>query len=512
MLVNAMPFPRNPAMTRTAAATMMLAGLLAACTDEAHPPPPPPTPVATIEVTAPAGSMTPGATVQLTATARDEDGVALPGRYLLWTSDAEAVATVSPTGLVTAHGAGEVTIYASHEEVSGGIFLTVADDQAVAASIEVSPSELALTEGGEALVSATVKDAAGRPLEGRAVTWTSDDEAVVTVSAEGRVLARGPGLAVVTARCAGVQADLTVLVDAAQAPVAWIELDVGTELAMSAGRTRDLRVIAYDADGEVVTARPVTWSTSARTIATVNDAGRLTAHADGGAIITATVEGKTAELAVTVATVTSLAISRTDAVIVVDETLQLTAQPRDPEGRPLEREVTWTSDHPEYVAVDETGLITGVAEGGAYVTATSDGVSERVLVFVSRWYDHALIAVDGRALPTTMVTWTEATEGMRWTHSFGARAGTLRIRGIDGAYQLTVSGFYTTSGVATAIPFPYAYTSDGTATSTGTGYRFEPVGVEAPFEGTFVGNDGLRVVWQPDPRSPPVTLDLRFTP
>ena len=58
-----------------------------------------------------------GETVQLTATVRDADGRTLSNVNVDWTTRDERVATVDPTGLVTAVGAGEVPVLARVERL-----------------------------------------------------------------------------------------------------------------------------------------------------------------------------------------------------------------------------------------------------------------------------------------------------------------------------------------------------------------------------------------------------------
>jgi glucose/arabinose dehydrogenase len=85
----------------------------------------PPVPVSTVTVTAPQSSLQVGQTVQLSATAQDANGTALSGRSFEWSSTSEAVATVSPTGLVTGIAAGQAEIRAVSEGVTGSVTLTV---------------------------------------------------------------------------------------------------------------------------------------------------------------------------------------------------------------------------------------------------------------------------------------------------------------------------------------------------------------------------------------------------
>jgi hypothetical protein len=58
------------------------------------------------------------------------------------------------------------------------------------------------------------------------------------------------------------------------------------------------------------------------------------------------------------------------------QTVQLTAEVRDSAGELMpDQRVTWSSDRAVVAIVDSTGLVTGVGEGGAIITATAGGVS-----------------------------------------------------------------------------------------------------------------------------------------
>jgi N-acetylneuraminic acid mutarotase len=66
-----------------------------------------------------------GATSLITATARDAQGNALAGRTIAWNSSAASVASVSATGLVTAHTPGTAQIRATSEGKFGEVMVTV---------------------------------------------------------------------------------------------------------------------------------------------------------------------------------------------------------------------------------------------------------------------------------------------------------------------------------------------------------------------------------------------------
>ena len=97
---------------------------------------------------------------QLFATARDSSGTPIPGVPIAWSSDNAAVATVSPTGLVTAIGDGEAVIRASAGLAKGAtvvlvigvpewLDVTLVDDE----TVELTWTDLAFEDGYEVLVT-----------------------------------------------------------------------------------------------------------------------------------------------------------------------------------------------------------------------------------------------------------------------------------------------------------------------------------------------------------------------
>jgi len=82
-----------------------------------------PDPVTNVTVAAPASTLVAGRTMQLSATALNASGSVLTGRAIAWSSSNQSLATVSPSGLVTAVGEGSVTISAVADGQSGAITL-----------------------------------------------------------------------------------------------------------------------------------------------------------------------------------------------------------------------------------------------------------------------------------------------------------------------------------------------------------------------------------------------------
>ena len=337
--------------------------------------------VASVDVTPPTAVLQVGQTAQLAATPKDGNGNPLSGRVVTWGSSNTGVATASVSGLVTAVAAGSATITATSEGQSGTAAVTVGN--VAVASVDVSPPSAAVVVGQTLQLAATPKDASGNPLSGRAVTWTSGNTAVATVSASGLVTAVAAGSATITASSEGRSGTAAITVN--PPPVASVAVNPATA-SVQVGQTAQLTATPQDASGNPLSGRVVTWASSNTAIATVNASGLVSAVAAGSATITATSEGKSGSAAVTVTTVPVAAVAVTPASpsVQVGQTAQLTATPQDANGNPLSgRTVTWTSSNQAVATVNATGLVTGAAAGAATITATSEGKSGTAAVTVT---------------------------------------------------------------------------------------------------------------------------------
>jgi uncharacterized protein YjdB len=158
-------------------------------------------------------------------------------------------------------------------------------------------------------------------------------------------------------------------------PVASVRLNPNNR-DLLVGQTVQLVAEPLDAQGNVLTGRPVTYTTSNATVATASATGLVTALAPGSAIITAAIEGKTAVTSITVTSVpvASVAMTPNASELFVGQTTQLKAEPRDASGQPLTgRAVVWSTSAPNVASVSSTGVVTAIAPGDATISATSEG-------------------------------------------------------------------------------------------------------------------------------------------
>ena len=153
---------------------------------------------------------------------------------------------------------------------------------AVVPVLSISMTEtLTLIIGYSEVLSATVlpENATYKNL-----TWTSSDETIVTINANGKVTSIAPGTATVTAYSAdgGVKAECVVssnqLAESITLDKTSLEMYVGDEPVQLTATILP----------ENNTLKSVAWSSSKTSVATVDEEGRVTAVANGTATITAT--------------------------------------------------------------------------------------------------------------------------------------------------------------------------------------------------------------------------------
>jgi hypothetical protein len=131
-----------------------------------------------------------GGTQQLTPAAVPADAADVDFK---WSSANNAVATVSTTGLVTAVAVGATTVTVTSGSVKKDVPVTVNDKPLTA--FTVTPTEINARLGDEAVqltITRTPADGVG------AFTYTSGDNAVATVSADGLVAFTGVGATTIT--------------------------------------------------------------------------------------------------------------------------------------------------------------------------------------------------------------------------------------------------------------------------------------------------------------------------
>lgn len=261
-----------------------------------------PVAVATVSLSPASGELYLGQQGAFAITVKDVSGNVLTGRVVSWASSAASVASVDAAGLLTAVAVGTSTITATSEGKSATATLTVVPPPAAVATITLQPAAGGLYLGEVGFYWITLKDVAGNTLTDRVVTWSSNLTSVATVAADGLVSGIGLGTATITATSEGKSGSATVTVVARTTPnvaVATVTL-TPTSGSLFVGDVGAFTPTVKDASGNVLTNRPVTWSSSQPGVASVRSDGLLTALSPGTTTTTATSEGKSGSAVLTV--------------------------------------------------------------------------------------------------------------------------------------------------------------------------------------------------------------------
>jgi trimeric autotransporter adhesin len=416
-------------------------------------------PVATVEISPASPTIVIGGTSQLTATLKDASGNVLTDRTIEWKSDADLVASVSSSGLVTSKSVGSAHITATVEGKSASV--TVAVTPVPVASVAITPPTSSLIVGGTVQLSATTKDDAGNVLTGRSIGWSSSDQTVATVDGNGFVTAKAVGSATITATSETKTATAAITVTVA--PVATVAV-APSSVSILQGATTQLTATTSDASGRVLTDRTVTWSSSDQTKATVDQNGLVTGVSYGQVTITATSEEKTGSATVKVGdgtapvlvglTLTPNPVDVTSAT----KTVTATAHVTDAGGSGVAQfAITATAPHGAFADCVDTTRDSGTSSDGTWSCTLTIPIGAEpgdwkllLLVsdagFASRTYSTAELTA--AALPATFNVVSNWDQAYPVFHSLTLTPATVNVA--NGAQTVTVSANLTDdrSGIA----------------------------------------------------------------
>lgn len=282
---------------------------------------------------------------------------------ITWTSNNEAVATVSSTGVVSAKSVGVATITVSCGSATPATcIVTVSPIEVTSVTLDVATKTIKIGEGFK--LTATVKPDNATD---KSVTWTSSNASIATVDASGNVKGVKDGEVTITTKTTnGKTADCKVTVNPVPAESITIEpetakLDVGEEMTLKA------TVLPTN-----TTDQTVTWKSSKPEIVQVEGStGEVTAISPGQATITATCGAVTKTCVVTVNPVLAekVTVSAPAKQVMVRDGLQLTATVA-PENT-TDKTLTWSSSNNEIATVDQNGLVSALIAGKVKITAKS---------------------------------------------------------------------------------------------------------------------------------------------
>ncbi|MBR4788921.1 MAG: Ig-like domain-containing protein [Bacteroidales bacterium] len=229
-----------------------------------------------------------------------------------------------------------------------------------AEQVILSDDEVGLSVGSTYALTATVLPENTTDV----LTWENSNPKIAELSQDGVIKAIQPGQTIITAK-AGTKTAVC-LVSVGPLPEA-ITLDQAS-LSLVKGESAQLTATVTPADATA----PVVWASSDENIAVVSE-GKVTAVNAGKAVITASVDDKSASCEVTVVIPSeSITLDRTNLVLNKGLTAQLTATVTPADATDA---LEWSSSDEAVATVSSSGLVTAKAGGSAVITVKTGALS-----------------------------------------------------------------------------------------------------------------------------------------
>ena len=234
-------------------------------------------PVTKITLSKTSASILKGKTVTLKATAAPASA---NNKAVTWTTSNKKIATVDAKGVVKGIAKGTATITATAKDGSGVKASCKITVRQPVTKITLSKTSASILKGKTVTLKATAAPASAN---NKAVTWTTSNKKVATVTSKGVVKGIAKGTATITATAkdgSGVKATCKITV---KQPVTSLKMNK-TKLTVKAGKTAALKVTVAPSNANDKSLR---WTSSNQKIATVTQNGVVKGVRRGTATITA---------------------------------------------------------------------------------------------------------------------------------------------------------------------------------------------------------------------------------
>ena len=340
---------------------------------------PHPTGSTQIALTRKADTLTVDQSLQLRAILPPAPGTIAPA--ITWTSSDTSVAFVTQSGVLFGLKKGKTTITVASRgftdaaviDVKPGIRDVVFDADSIAISLTQSVK-----------IPFRVRDTDGNPVDlaNHRVEWVSTAPDIAPLTGDATVTGRSIGSASLLLRVDNKVGSTGVRV--LSKPVASVFVQPSS-LVLARGISAQLTATTYDVNGNPVTGRNLSWSSSNSDVARVDNDGVVTTIAAGSAEINVNAEGRKMVVPVTVTAssgstttvpVASVTVTLNAPTLLAGQSTQANATLKDANGTVLTgRSVVWTSSDPTIASVDGTGKVGTLKAGTATITATAEGKS-----------------------------------------------------------------------------------------------------------------------------------------
>jgi uncharacterized protein YjdB len=304
-----------------------------------------------------------------------------------WSSLESSVADVDAGGRVRSYKKGTANVTATAGTVSDTAQILVQADAPATASVIIVPDNDTIpTIGGNTVLTAIVLDAAGNPVPGAVVVWSSLNPSIASVNSSGLVSGLASGLARITATN-NTTADTALVWVAPAPPPASLTVTPALDSVAVAGGTKQFTATVKDASGATQSVQGIAWQSLDGSIASVDGSGKATGLSKGTARIVASYQSvaDTSLFKVNLPPQsTRLEINpAADTIPSVGGNVTLTAVVYDETNSPMTASITWGSLDPTIAVITGPGQVAGVAKGIARITAKSGSLADTALVWVA---------------------------------------------------------------------------------------------------------------------------------
>lgn len=210
----------------------------------------------------------------------------------------------------------------------------------------------------------------------RAITWSSSNKSVATISATGKMTAVAAGTTTITATAndgSGVKAMAVVTVTNKEVKVTKVKLSK-TTLALKPDKSKKLVATVTPAKA---TNKEVTWSSSNKKVATVTKTGKVVAKSVGTTTITATASDGSKKKATCVVHVANIKVNKKKVTLNKGKTFSILATIYGES-----QNVTYETSNKKIATVSKKGKITAKKAGTATITVRANGVKKTINVTV----------------------------------------------------------------------------------------------------------------------------------
>lgn len=286
----------------------------------------------------------------------------------------ETIVTVNTSGVVTGVGPGDAIVQCT--SVDGGFNATVAVHVDKAVDFKLSPQKRDLAIGQSFTPKKVIKPANAK----KTATWKSSNTKIATVNSAGKVTAKKKGTCTITCTLTKYRQSATCKVKVGKL-YSKVRLNKHN---IRIGLNQSYRLKATVKTNAAKTPK-LKWKSSNSRILKVSSGGKITAKRVGIARVTVmtkdAIHAKASCKVRVIRRVTSIRLNTNYTVCYVGRSKQLHAIIK-PKSASVKK-VKWQSSDKNIVQVNGSGKIWGIAEGDAYVTATTtDGSNKRARCFV----------------------------------------------------------------------------------------------------------------------------------